>query len=310
MLLQLNDVHLSFTRYDTGLTRRDLPILNGVDFDVEKGELVAMVGASGAGKSVLAHAILGILPGNARVSGDIRFKGETVTPKQQKRLRGREICLIPQSVSFLDPLQKVGKQVRRAAVLSGVNKRDANRVQRQVFDRYQLPDDVARLFPFQLSGGMARRVLVATATVGDADLVIADEPTPGLHPDIVRQSLQHLRELADSGKGCLLISHDLASAFKVADRVAVFYAGMVVEEARVSDFSDNGERLRHPFTRGLWTALPRNDFSALSAKQDLPEVSSKGCPFIHYCSKWSTVCVDQLPASRELAGGRVRCHHA
>ncbi|MGD8389569.1 MAG: ABC transporter ATP-binding protein [Desulfobacteraceae bacterium] len=284
--------------------------MNGLDLQVGKGELVAIVGASGSGKSVLAHAILGILPKNASVSGQMVFKGARLTPERRQVVRGMEIALIPQSVSFLDPLQRIGAQVRRAAVLSGADKQHAVIRQRQVFERYELPRFVERLFPFQLSGGMARRTLLAVATVGNADLLIADEPTPGLHPKIARESLAHLRELADSGKGILLITHDLEAARRVADKIDVFYAGTIVEEALAADFTDNGENLRHPFTRALWNALPQNGFRFIPGSQ--PPLGSPvyGCPFVSRCTMAEEQCSRQMPPFHYLNRGFVRCFNA
>jgi peptide/nickel transport system ATP-binding protein len=309
-MLTLTDIALSFTRYETGLIRKEFSVLNGLNLRVEKGELAAVVGASGSGKSALAHAILGILPANSRICGEILFKNSPLTPERRQTVRGREIALIPQSVAFLDPLQRIGAQVRRAAVLSGVDKKSAAQRQKSAFERYKLPESVARLFPFQLSGGMARRVLVATATVGRADLLIADEPTPGLHPQVAKESLLHLRELADSGKGVLLISHELEAALDVADKIAVFYAGTIVEEALCADFADGGKNLRHPFTRALWHALPKNAFQYAPGSQPTPGLPIKGCPFASRCPEVSELCEHQAPAHRSLRGGFVRCHHA
>lgn len=309
-MLILQDITLSFARYDTGLIRKELSVLNGLSLRVEKGELVAVVGASGSGKSVLAHAVLGILPANSRISGRILFKDALLTPERRQMARGKEIALIPQSVAFLDPLQRIGAQVRRAAVLSGVDKKTAAKRQKRAFERYQLPESVARLFPYQLSGGMARRVLVATATVGEADLLIADEPTPGLHPEVVQESLSHLRELANRGKGVLLITHELEAVLRVADKIAVFYAGTIVEEALSADFTDEGKNLRHPFTRALWHALPKNAFEPVPGSQPTPGLPIRGCPFLSRCSEDSELCSRQPPPHRNVRGGFVRCHHA
>lgn len=309
-MLTLRDITLTFTRYDTGLIRKELSVLNELNLRVGKGEVVAVVGASGSGKSVLAHAILGILPANSRISGEIFFKDAPLTSERRQTARGKEIALIPQSVAFLDPLQRIGAQVRRAAVLSGVDKKTASKRQKRAFERYQLPESVERLFPFQLSGGMARRVLVATATVGEADLLIADEPTAGLHRQVVQESLAHLRELADRGKGVLLISHELEAILGVADKIAVFYAGTIVEEALSADFAGGGKNLRHPFTRALWRALPENEFEPAPGSQPAPGLPVSVCPFLSRCSENSELCNRQPPPHRSIRGGFVRCHHA
>ncbi|BBO82394.1 ABC transporter ATP-binding protein [Desulfosarcina ovata] len=309
-MLSLHDITLSFTRYETGLIRKELPVLNGLDLVVKKNELVGVVGASGSGKSLLAHAVLGILPANANLTGTMEFKGAPLTHKRQQAVRGKEIALIPQSITFLDPLQRIGEQVRRAAILSGVDKKTAILRQKAAFERYQLPPSTARLFPFQLSGGMVRRALLATATVGNADLLIADEPTPGLQPQIVSESLSHFRELADSGKGVLLITHELDAVLHVADKIAVFYGGTILEEASANDFDHGGKNLRHPFTRALWEALPGNAFKTSFFSREGPGSLVQGCPLYQYCAAKTDLCAIQPPIGRRLNGGFVRCHNA
>jgi peptide/nickel transport system ATP-binding protein len=230
-MLSVQNLSVTFTMYDQGLTQRQLTVITELDLEVSSGEVVAVVGASGSGKSLLAHAVLGILPKNAQVDGEILFKGSPLTPERSEALRGKEIALIPQSVGYLDPLMRVGSQVNRAAQLSGLSGQVTQVAVEQTFNRYGLASVVKRFFPFQLSGGMARRVLVSTAAVGKAQLIIADEPTPGLHPDVVKETLNHLRGLANEGKAVILITHDIEAALQVADKVAVFYAGTTVEIA-------------------------------------------------------------------------------
>lgn len=309
-MLTVRSLSISFTLYDVGLVQKDLHVISDLALDVRAGEVVAVVGSSGSGKSLLAHAVLGILPKNAHVSGEMSFKGKPLTPERQARLRGREIALIPQSVAYLDPLQRVGAQVRRAARLSGLSHEAANQAQAAAFRRYGLAASVARLFPFQVSGGMARRVLMATATVGQASLLIADEPTPGLHPKAVTETLKHLRELANEGKGVILITHDINAALQIADRIAVFYAGTTVELARAADFAVGPSSLRHPYSRALWRALPQNHFTPLSGVQPSPDDLLAGCLFSPRCELATSICREQRPALRPTTEGWVRCYHA
>ena len=306
-MLSVRNLSVTFTLYDVGLVQKQLTPIIDLDLDVAAGELVAVVGSSGSGKSLLAHAILGILPNNAVVGGEMIFKGEPLTARRQATLRGREIALIPQAVSFLDPLQRVGPQVKRAAELSGLSAREAARAQARAFQRYGLAEETAHLFPFQISGGMARRVLLATATVGNADLIIADEPTPGLHPEAVRETLAHLRELADEGKAVALITHDIEAALGAADKIAVFYAGTALEVAHVDDFRNGGQALRHPYTRALWRALPQNDFEPVPGAQPPPDALPQGCLYVERCPMAIPTCREYRPSSREVGGGRVRC---
>lgn len=304
-LLGVHNLSVSFAQYEKGLQRRALGVVSDITLDVDEGEVLAIVGASGSGKSLLAHAILGLLPSNANVSGHITFRGDVVTEESLARLRGREIALVPQSVTHLDPLMKVGRQVRL-----GLDSSNAKEAQREAFDRYGLSAAVDEMYPFELSGGMTRRVMVSTAVLSNASLLVADEPTPGLHEDIVDETLRHLKELADQGKGVVLITHDIASALKIAHRVAVFYAGTVVEVAPASDFTGDGSSLRHPYSRALWMALPQNGFAAIAGSQphygDLPS----GCLFAPRCTHSAPRCTEERPAPRTVRGGLARCNHA
>lgn len=309
-MLSVRNLSVTFTMYDVGLVQRQLTVITELDLDVQAGEVVAVVGASGSGKSLLAHAVLGILPANAQVAGEMLFQGEPLTPARQTALRGRALALIPQSVGFLDPLMPVGQQVRRAAYLSGVAPAATATAQTQVFQRYGLAQAVSRFFPFQISGGMARRVLTATAAIGNAILLIADEPTPGLHPDAVTETLNHLRQLADEGRGVILITHDIDAALRVADRVAVFYAGTTVEVAQAADFQGRGDALRHPYTQALWRALPQNDFAPVPGAQPTPDALPAGCLFAPRCPLVTPACTVERPAMRTVRNGTVRCIHA
>ena len=200
-VLEVENLSVAFSMYDKGLNKNDLEVIHELSINVKKGEIVAVVGSSGSGKSLLAHAIMGILPGNAKVKGNIKFCEENLTEKYLKKIRGKDIAFIPQSIEFLDPLMKIGKQV------IGINGNKEK--QREVFKKYDLDDNVADKYPFQLSGGMARRVLIATAVMNNVKLIIADEPTPGLNLELAMDTLKHFREIANSGCGVLLITHDV-----------------------------------------------------------------------------------------------------
>lgn len=309
-MLNVQGLSVTFTMYEAGLRQRRVTVISDLDVIVRAGEVVAVVGASGSGKSLLAHAILGILPHNAELGGQIVFDGEPLTPARTAALRGKAMALIPQTVAALDPLMPLGKQVRLAALRGGLPPPRATEAVDTVFARYRLAPEVAARYPFQVSGGMARRVLVSTAVVGQARLLIADEPTPGLHPAVVAEALGHLRELADAGKAVLMITHDLEAALRVADTVAVFYAGTTVEQALASDFVGAGDALRHPYTRALWRALPQHDFVPLPGAPPSPDALPPGCLFADRCPLMTVACQTARPTARELRGGMVRCIHA
>lgn len=304
-LLEVENLSVAFAQYAKGLKQRNLEVINNLNVSVTGGEIVAIVGSSGSGKSLLAHAVLGILPSNAKVTGEIQYQGESLTGERQKLLRGKEISLIPQSVNYLDPLMKVEQQVRNT-----IRSNDAASIQEKIFKRYHLSKADGNLYPFKLSGGMARRVLVATAMGNGAKLIIADEPTPGLHPEVVKETLNHLKELAKDGCGVLMITHDIEAALAVADRIAVFYAGTTLEVAPIKDFVGGGELLRHPYTKALWQALPQNDFRPIPGFQPAPNELPSGCLFEPRCQIKTRLCKEKRPEMRQLRAGQVRCNHA
>jgi peptide/nickel transport system ATP-binding protein len=308
-LLQVEGLSISFTMYESAEPRffraRRMPVevISDLHIGVHAGELVAIVGASGSGKTLLADAIMGIFEPNATVRGRIWFNGVEQNAASLAALAGNGISLVPQSVNHLDPLMKVGRQILGHAtqgatqggrsllcspktgrkqttecfgntketvpLVSGNTKETVplvshpqpSRAERlaELFKHYDLPPEVADKYPHELSGGMARRVLLCCALMDDPQVIIADEPTPGLDLELARRALDDFREFADSGRGVLLITHDIELALRVADRVAVFAEGTVIEETAVANFA-SPDTLEHPFTRALWHALPEHDF--------------------------------------------------
>ena len=305
-ILSVKDLGISFSQYTKGLRRRELEVITNLDIDLYEGEILAVVGSSGSGKSLLAHAILGILPDNATTEGNIIYKGKTLTLKDKEKLRGREIVFIPQSVNFLDPLMKVSKQVK----ISIDNKEKANKRQRDIFNKYGLDKKVDNLYPFELSGGMARKVLLSTALVSDCKVIIADEPTPGLDEKSLNEALKDFRNIADSGCAILMITHDIEAALKIADKIAVFYAGTTLEIANVNDFKGDGKNLRHPYSKALFNALPQNGFKPIKGSQPMPNELPKGCLFQDRCEYIGEKCRLIRPNARMVRDGMVRCLNA
>lgn len=302
-LLEIHDLSVSFRMYDHALEQHDLQVISDLHLTVRPGEVVAIAGSSGSGKSLLASAILGILPGNATVHGHLHYKGSQLTPERQAQLRGTEIALVPQSIAYLDPLMKVGKQA------DGHRKPRPTEKRRKLFARLGLPEKTENLYPFQLSGGMARRVLVSTALITDAQLIIADEPTPGMSLDQAMEALKLFRTLADEGRGVILITHDIDLAFAFADRVAVFYAGTTVEIAPAADFRTGPQALRHPYSQALWRALPQNGFEPVPGFQPYAGNLPKGCLYAPRCPYKTPECEQAVPPVRTIRGGEVRCYH-
>ncbi|MGY1770339.1 ATP-binding cassette domain-containing protein [Blastococcus sp. SYSU D00813] len=255
-LLEVRGLQVDVVQYERGLRRRVVPALRGMDLTAAPGEVVALVGASGAGKSLLAHAVLGLLPPNAVERGTVRYDGVPLDAAGRRRLAGRETALLPQSVSALDPLARVGAQVRRSARLAGLP--DPRRAAAEALARRGLGPEVLRRYPHELSGGMARRVLLAMTTMGRPRLVVADEPTAGLAADGVRAALAGFRATADEGRAVVLVTHELLAVLEVADRVVVCDGGRTVDTVVPAAFADDGAGLTHPHTRALWRALPVN----------------------------------------------------
>ncbi len=309
-MLEVNNLSIGFVRYRKGLARDQRLPIRSLDLQVNQGQIVAVVGESGAGKSLLAHAVLGLLPHNAIVRGEMRFKGKRLTQAHQVKLRGRKIALIPQSVGFLNPLCRIKTQARRAAVLSGHSPHEAAQAVNSAFERYLLGPEVKDMFAHQLSGGMARRVLTAMATVGRAELIIADEPTTGLDAQTVQESLKHLRCLADDGKAVMLITHDITAALTIADKVAVFHAGTTVEVAPAGAFNGSAKRLHHPYSRLLWRCMPQNSFIEWGNNCELSSNGDKGCRYRSICAHPKPRCHEKRPEIRPIENALVRCHYA
>ena len=296
-ILDVKNVSISFTQYTKGLHQTDLKVINDLTLDVKKGEILAILGSSGSGKSLLAHGILGILPENANLNGEITYKGKLLTQKTKEKLRGREISLIPQSVNFLDPLMKISEQI------IGENKTDEKIAkQREIFRKYNLNKEVEDMYPHQLSGGMARKVLISTALLSNPDLIIADEPTPGLDEKSLNETLNYLKEMANDDISVLLITHDIYAALEVANRICIFYSGYVIEIVNVDDFKE-GKNLLHPYTQALHDALPQNGFKLTKGHQPTQDQIFKGCPYYERCDSPLKQCKNKTPKLKN----NIRC---
>lgn len=298
-LLEVRNLSLSFHQYRKGLKETTIHVIRNLDLQLHSGEIVAIVGASGSGKSLLANAILGLLPVNSLISGSIRFMGEPLTEDTLHHIRGDHISLVPQSIHALNPFLKTGKQVdcKPAAKTA-------------ILQRLQLPVETEKLYPFELSGGMARRVLVASAFASTAKLIIADEPTPGLDPFALGEMANYFKELAHEGRGIMFITHDIETALLIADRIAILYAGEIVEVANARSFTENGELLRHPYTKALWNALPQNGFIPLKGHHPSIEELLTGCSFQPRCAQATEECLHQHPPSKMIGKEMVRCFYA
>ena len=314
-LLEVRDLRTAFPSKD-GMT----PVVDGVSFDLERGKVLALVGESGSGKSMTALSTLRLVRKPGRVtSGSVKLDGEellSLPVTEMRRIRGGRIGMIFQEpMTCLNPVVRVGAQVAEAILLhESMSKADARSRARELFVEVGIPDPEERLdaYPHHLSGGLKQRVMIAMALSTRPEILTADEPTTALDVTVQAQILDLLRDLQQKRNAAiLLITHDLGIVNELADRVAVMYAGRLVEMAdRVSLLSDP----LHPYTQGLLRSIP-----ALSAPgEPLPEIPGvvpspdqwpAGCRFSTRCPKRFEPCADQFPAeSNPGVGRRVWCH--
>ncbi|WP_395366235.1 ABC transporter ATP-binding protein [Streptomyces sp. YH02] len=294
---------------------RTVEAVSDADFDLGAGECLALVGESGCGKSVLASALLGLLPANAETSGtallagpegadatDLLAAGEKTLARS---VRGRRVGLVPQSpAAHLTPVRTVRSQLEETVrALTGTSRRARRKAAEDAAERAAFPAGHLDRYPHELSGGLAQRAATALALIGDARLLLADEPTTGLDRDLVDRTVDELRRHADDGRALLLITHDLAAAARIADRVAVMYAGRIVEIAPAHRFFGPAGP-RHPYARGLLDALPDRAFTPIPGMP--PELSAlpEGCAFAPRCPLATELCADRPAFTAGLA-----CHH-
>jgi oligopeptide transport system ATP-binding protein len=305
MLLEVRDLCVDFHTRD-GVVRA----VDGVSYHVDAGETLAVLGESGSGKSVTAQAIMGILdtPPARVAGGQIRFQGRdllTLDREERRRVRGERMAMIFQdALSALNPVLTVGYQLGEMfRVHRGMSRKDARARAVELMDRVRIPAARERVddYPHQFSGGMRQRIMIAMALALEPDLIIADEPTTALDVTVQAQVMDLLAELQrDYHMGLILITHDLGVVADVADRIAVMYAGRVVENAPVYGLY---RRPAHPYTEGLLDSVPRldRDERELRAIRGLPPNPARvppGCPFHPRCPRVRDVCRHDPPPPR------------
>jgi len=311
MLLRVKDLHSRF-ELDEGM----LPVVNGVSFSIDERETVGIVGESGCGKTIVALSILGLIPPPGRVvSGRIEWRGEDLLaapPKRMRRVRGGEIGLVFQEPdAALNPVMSVGEQLVEVLRLHRpLNRKEAEQEAVRWLGETGIPAPEARFgsYPFELSGGMRQRAVIALAVCAEPALLLADEPTTALDVTVQKEIVQLLEDLQERhGMAILMISHDLGVIAGMADRVMVMYTGRVIESGPVDAvFGDP----RHPYTQGLLASVPR-----LGAGRDAPltgipgavpdllELPS-GCTFHPRCPLAADECRGEVPLAEPVGPGR------
>jgi len=317
LLLEVDQLQVEFRTRD-GVAKA----INGVSFDLREGETLAILGESGSGKSVTAQAIMGILdtPPAFITGGEVRYCGQDIlqlSDEERRRIRGPEISMVFQdALSALNPVFPVGWQIGEMfRKHRGMNKSDSQAEAVRLMERVQIPGAAQRVkaYPHQFSGGMRQRIMIAMAIALDPAVLIADEPTTALDVTVQAQIMQLLADLQQERRmGLILITHDLGVVADVADRIAVMYAGRIMEQA---DAFELYAQPAHPYTKGLLDSIPRLDQKGetLSAIGGLPPNLTNippGCPFNPRCHYAQDICrVDPPPPLREVARHRLAACH-
>ncbi len=298
----------------------ELAAVDGVSFSVMRNEVLGLVGESGCGKSATALSILSLVPKPGRVSqGRVIFEGADLLALAEPRLReirGRRISMIFQDpMTALSPLLSVGAQMAECLTLhEKISQKDALAKSREWLARMGIPEAgrVLSGFPFELSGGQQQRVMIAMALMTGPSLVIADEPTTALDATVSAQIFELLSKMRGESTSVLLITHDLGVVWELCDRVAVMYAGKIVEEAPVSALF---ERPLHPYTEGLLKSVPvlteERELYSIEGQVPSPLDYPPGCRFNDRCPLAFDRCAAEEPALRQIADGRkAACHLA
>ena len=319
-LLELKDLH-TFFKTKKGIVKA----VNGVSYSVEAGKTLGVVGESGSGKSVSAMSILHLIDANGYVdSGEIWFDGREVSHlsiDELYKIRGNEISVIFQEpMTSLNPVFTVEKQmIEPFMVHQGMSKREAKEHVIDMLKDVKIPNPeiVAKQYPFELSGGMRQRVMIAMALACKPKLLIADEPTTALDVTIQAQILKLMNELKkEKGTAIMFITHDLGVINQMADDVAVLYCGQVVEMSTVETIFDGNTPYQHPYTEGLMLSIPRLDTPVNTRLEVIPGSVPhpldlpKGCKFCTRCKYATDKCREIEPEYREVAPGHmIRCHY-
>ncbi|MEA4956091.1 MAG: ABC transporter ATP-binding protein [Pseudoflavonifractor sp.] len=300
--------------------KKEYEVLRGVSFEIEENETLCMVGESGCGKSVTTLSIMDLLPGNGRVvSGSIKLNGQELTTmpaRERSALRGKQMGMIFQEpMTALNPLLTIGRQMTEELILHrNMSKKEAYDTAIGYLEKVGIanPADRMKQFPFQLSGGLRQRIMIAMVMAVKPSLLIADEPTTALDVTIQKQVLVLLNKLKkDVSTGVLFITHDLGVVAEIADRVVILYSGRKVEEGSIEAIFS---KPLHPYTVGLMKAVPNVDedsFDIQPIPGTFPNITEEigGCRFHPRCPYATDRCRAEVPAELEVEPGHLVCCH-
>lgn len=314
-ILKVEDLAVNFY-----LGKKTVPAVDGVGFSIAKGETLGLVGESGCGKSVTALSIMRLLPSPpARIErGKIWFRGENLLNKsdeEMRKIRGNKISMIFQEpMTSLNPVFTIGYQISEVIMQhQKVSKKEAleKAIEMLKVVKIPLPEKRIKQYPHQLSGGMRQRVMIAMALACNPELLIADEPTTALDVTVEAQILELINELKEKfGSSIIMITHDLGIVAEIADKVAVMYAGKIVEYADVYSIFTNP---KHPYTQGLLEAIPDMDLPRGQRLKEIkgvvpsPDEIKEGCKFKTRCECARGECMIEEPPLMQVGSGLVRC---
>ncbi len=313
-LLKVENLNVDFK-----LRSSILRAVNNVSFSVGKGERLGVVGESGAGKSVMGFSLINLISKPGYIdSGRVLFQGEEISSysyEQMRRIRGNRISMIFQDpMMTLNPVLTIGEQMRETLFAHAqMSKSEANEICLEKLRKVYIPSPEKRLdqYPHEFSGGMRQRIIIAISLLTDPSLIIADEPTTALDVTIQAEIMDLLLELCETDHmGLILITHDLAVVSQVTQRIAVMYAGSIVELGATDDLIGNPQ---HPYTKGLLGALPQRARKSGRLNQ-IPGVMPglaripEGCAFRNRCSQAAEICLTRPKLEQKASGGAAACH--
>jgi oligopeptide/dipeptide ABC transporter ATP-binding protein len=314
--LKVTDLAVEFT-----VDKKSVMPISGISFEVEEGEILGVVGETGSGKSLTAHAIMGLTPlVGGKVTGSVQFEGKdllTISSKEMQSIRGNDISFIPQNpMTSLDPVYRVGDQIveglRKHTIMSG---REAKKHALAKMEQLRIPspDQVYRQYPHQLSGGLKQRIVIAMALITNPRLLIADEPSTALDVTVQAQIMRLFRDQAIAhGIALILITHDLGVVAQVCDKISVMYAGNLVE---CGDVETIFKEPKHPYTKALLACIPvmgmeRGSLSAIDGNVPNAVNYPSGCRYHTRCPNVTPLCKVQAPQLIGIEGGaKIACHN-